>query len=254
MVPFILATVAAALYIWLYAYTLHHLKSVPENLRVASNFNHTAAAASIISPVTLESIRSETYDFANAATNELPQEHKNKLEATLSNTLESTHMLNLRLTRLFVVLLNLLSLSLILYFIVELSNHKELDTACKVMASLFIVVESLAKIDILLLLVFCFFLPLFFLLACCCVCCCGRRATSVMPEIPTVKYSLTLSLECDPECRICFQSFVAEEEIMLLPCDKRHVFHKFCAESWFKVSTTCPICRKNLSVSAEEAA
>lgn len=35
---------------------------------------------------------------------------------------------------------------------------------------------------------------------------------------------------------------------MILPCDKKHVFHKFCIEGWFKVSTTCPMCRKNLAV------
>jgi hypothetical protein len=68
-----------------------------------------------------------------------------------------------------------------------------------------------------------------------------------MPEIPAVKYSPALALESDPECRICFQSFVPDEEIMLLPCDKKHVFHKFCISGWFKVSPTCPMCRKNFT-------
>ena len=42
------------------------------------------------------------------------------------------------------------------------------------------------------------------------------------------------------ECSICLEDII--EDTVHLKCN--HIFHKECLKEWFKIKTTCPICRK----------
>ena len=47
----------------------------------------------------------------------------------------------------------------------------------------------------------------------------------------------------EDQCSICLNSYEEDETLRLLPCDKRHHFHKDCVDEWLVVNATCPICR-----------
>jgi hypothetical protein len=45
-------------------------------------------------------------------------------------------------------------------------------------------------------------------------------------------------------CIICFDDYINNEEIKMLPCD--HFYHNKCINSWLQISQTCPLCRRNI--------
>lgn len=48
------------------------------------------------------------------------------------------------------------------------------------------------------------------------------------------------------ECSICLTNFEEGDEIRILSCNMKHFFHKDCADSWFRVNPSCPVCRTAL--------
>uniref|UniRef100_A0A6T6C4K2 RING-type E3 ubiquitin transferase n=1 Tax=Compsopogon caeruleus TaxID=31354 RepID=A0A6T6C4K2_9RHOD len=51
-------------------------------------------------------------------------------------------------------------------------------------------------------------------------------------------------------CPICMESYVASEELRLLPC--LHGFHVNCVDSWLRLKGTCPVCRWKIQDTAFE--
>ena len=49
------------------------------------------------------------------------------------------------------------------------------------------------------------------------------------------------------ECAICIYPFEATQIIKILPCNKKHVFHKKCIDKWLGHNKACPTCRKEVS-------
>jgi len=47
-------------------------------------------------------------------------------------------------------------------------------------------------------------------------------------------------------CPICFSEFNDADQLLVMPCDQRHFFHKACIENWLEHSQICPICRANI--------
>ena len=43
-------------------------------------------------------------------------------------------------------------------------------------------------------------------------------------------------------CCICFDVFVVDAQMQMLPCG--HSQHMKCLKQWFKISSTCPMCRE----------
>lgn len=183
LVPFILGSVEAFCYVCDYLYIRSRLKRVPENLKIAENFGHVRRGEeSDFAGKSLEDLVSDTYDFANEATSGLSDDLKRKYEQTLSKSIVSMHAVEFKVAHFSLGVLHVLSLALIIYAIAVLAHNPDLDVACKVMGSLFIVFESLAKYEIILALLFCVIIPIVMLVACCCVCCCGKgRQSAAMP-------------------------------------------------------------------------
>lgn len=48
-------------------------------------------------------------------------------------------------------------------------------------------------------------------------------------------------------CCICMLPFEIEENIKLLPCNNKHIFHKNCIEKWLSNNKNCPTCRKEIN-------
>lgn len=47
-------------------------------------------------------------------------------------------------------------------------------------------------------------------------------------------------------CSICLTQFEDGQEVMEMPCDKRHLFHSDCVGQWLRTSQNCPLCRTNI--------
>ena len=54
------------------------------------------------------------------------------------------------------------------------------------------------------------------------------------------------------QCAVCHDDFVAEAEVVQLPC--RHCFHEHCILPWLEGHNTCPVCRKQLQQSSSGSA
>ena len=48
-------------------------------------------------------------------------------------------------------------------------------------------------------------------------------------------------LPTDDACSVCLDSFTGGGGVKRTPCG--HLFHEKCLENWFKVATSCPVCR-----------
>ena len=53
--------------------------------------------------------------------------------------------------------------------------------------------------------------------------------------------------EIDESCAICINRYIKGDVISTLPCSKRHSFHTYCLEEWFRTSVSCPLCRCDFS-------
>ncbi|KAL7066517.1 zinc finger, C3HC4 type domain-containing protein [Cryptosporidium serpentis] len=47
-------------------------------------------------------------------------------------------------------------------------------------------------------------------------------------------------------CPICVQDINDNDNIRILPCDVRHIYHKDCIDGWFQQNNACPICRSDV--------
>ena len=45
-------------------------------------------------------------------------------------------------------------------------------------------------------------------------------------------------------CPICIVDFEDGDDVRVLPCERKHVFHQACVDPWLlELSSSCPICR-----------
>jgi len=54
-------------------------------------------------------------------------------------------------------------------------------------------------------------------------------------------------------CSICLSEFEDGQEVMEMPCDKRHLFHAHCVSQWLRTSQNCPLCRSNIPQKIDES-
>ncbi|SBT79838.1 RING zinc finger protein, putative [Plasmodium malariae] len=65
----------------------------------------------------------------------------------------------------------------------------------------------------------------------------NSRGNTINAEIPS---------ENEDVCSICMMNYISNDNIMIMPCDKRHFFHVNCLTKWLYKSQVCPICRTNI--------
>lgn len=61
----------------------------------------------------------------------------------------------------------------------------------------------------------------------------------VIDEWPTTKAKEKDCLYC----AICNANIKINDDVFILKCDERHVFHSVCIKPWLKVKIECPLCR-----------
>jgi hypothetical protein len=53
-------------------------------------------------------------------------------------------------------------------------------------------------------------------------------------------------LERVPECPICLEPFRPNQEVVELDIC-RHIYHRVCLSNWFRISSACPMCRRQVN-------
>ena len=50
-------------------------------------------------------------------------------------------------------------------------------------------------------------------------------------------------------CPICIVDFEEGDDLRVLPCEGKHVFHQQCVDQWLlELSSSCPICRQGIEI------
>jgi len=61
------------------------------------------------------------------------------------------------------------------------------------------------------------------------------------PNNPDLHFQIARN---DAECCICLEAYELGDELRLLSC--KHHFHQPCADEWFKIIATCPLCVQSI--------
>ncbi len=48
-------------------------------------------------------------------------------------------------------------------------------------------------------------------------------------------------------CSICMNPYERGNQIKVLPCNRKHIFHKECIDKWLSNNKACPTCRKEIN-------
>jgi len=65
--------------------------------------------------------------------------------------------------------------------------------------------------------------------------------------------STSSSTSTRPVCSICLDRFNSGDNVWILPCDERHIFHDNCIKSWLRKNNSCPLCQRNVvNIDVEE--
>ena len=49
------------------------------------------------------------------------------------------------------------------------------------------------------------------------------------------------------DCCIWYESLTPKQDVIILPCNQKHIFHAHCINEWANRSSTCPLCWNDIS-------
>ena len=70
----------------------------------------------------------------------------------------------------------------------------------------------------------------------------GAEAQRQRPAIPPA-HIFEPADGVQTECAICLDEYEGGDELVALPCDPQHCFHKTCIERWLQNQIVCPLCK-----------
>lgn len=82
----------------------------------------------------------------------------------------------------------------------------------------------------------------------------GQVVRIRFPRITFSKYldqlalsnSISESFASESVCPICCDQFQNSDEIVILSCNIKHIFHPDCVKSWLDKNDTCPLCKERV--------
>ncbi len=52
--------------------------------------------------------------------------------------------------------------------------------------------------------------------------------------------------DTEPNCCICLEALDINLNLILLPCNEKHIFHELCIKPWLLKHRDCPLCKKSI--------
>lgn len=77
----------------------------------------------------------------------------------------------------------------------------------------------------------------------------GRRRRQYISSLQSFKFNKKKFVG-DPTCSICMDDYRKGDDLIELPCQGHHKFHRYCIVEWLKQSQTCAMCRQELGWSS----
>lgn len=137
------------------------------------------------------------------------------------------------------------SFALFIYGVVLLFTSS-LTVAEYIVISIYVFFEFIAHFQIFICLLIMALIPLLCIIFIIYACFCHKEKRVNLP--PSVPATIEILNQTDgADCSICFQAMILDEQVIILPCSEKHVFHDKCIMSWTTVKSNCPICRHDLA-------
>lgn len=182
----------------------------------------------------------------NSTIEETTPEVRRMVEAGAKNMIRSLAMSKDPFNRCIQTIAGGISFALFIYGIVVLAKYPMIWIEVLVMV-LFLISEFLIQFQVFACLLLVVLSPLFCLCCCFYVCLCKEGARQAqLPEPVRASLGTVQNSDGSP-CSICFQDIMLEEQVIVLPCSEKHIFHENCIRGWTSLKPTCPICRHDLS-------
>jgi hypothetical protein len=169
------------------------------------------------------------------------------LENSLSQMIKTIALSQDPINRFLISVCSVLSFALFIYGIIVLSKEEPMHSAEMVVIILFLISEFLVQLKMYLCLLLLALSPLFCIFCICFVCFCKEpEKVAKLPEPVPATINIVQQTDGSP-CSICFQDIILNEQVIILPCSEKHVFHDKCIKTWTTVKPACPICRHDLT-------
>eukprot|EP00831_Metopus_contortus_P029455 TRINITY_DN24232_c0_g1_i4.p1 TRINITY_DN24232_c0_g1~~TRINITY_DN24232_c0_g1_i4.p1 ORF type:complete len:251 (+),score=37.83 TRINITY_DN24232_c0_g1_i4:44-796(+) len=99
-------------------------------------------------------------------------------------------------------------------------------------------------------LVYLFYVVIYYCYLCCCTGCKSPSSTAYQEKrmeiiahlLDDVSFSYCRNINAN-SCTVCLADFKNGENVVILDCSERHVFHMDCIKSWLEKANVCPACR-----------
>jgi hypothetical protein len=139
------------------------------------------------------------------------------------------------------------SFALFIYGIVVMSMYQPLNGAEMTVIILFILSEFVVQAHIFICIIILALIPVFCIFYCLFICLCKQaEKPAKLPQSVPATIEIIQRTDGSP-CSICFQGLIPDEQVIILPCSEKHVFHDKCISTWAAVKPACPICRHDLT-------
>ena len=63
-----------------------------------------------------------------------------------------------------------------------------------------------------------------------------RRRMDIIEKLEASPFG-SLAFDVEMTCAVCLEDFAAQDEVLVLGCNNKHIFHRLCMSQWAKEST-----------------
>ncbi len=82
---------------------------------------------------------------------------------------------------------------------------------------------------------------------------CSPEVINIIDQVGLTENNISEYISINEEenerdvCSICIEPFMIDHKVKIMPCNKKHIFHKDCIEKWLSHNKVCPTCRKEIT-------
>lgn len=257
VLSFFIAALCTTLIIFLakLSHYMGQLCNTENCLSIATDLNHVIHAEDAFSQrlsqvgteQALGIVSQNIYNVQNNTTMaEVTPQIRASIEPALTNMIRSIALSRDPLTRCTINMGSIVSIGLFVFGVVVMAELP-LKLPETIVIVLFLISQFLIEIQFFACMIFVAFIPLLCLFCCIFLCFCKQKQKQAqLPASVPADINIIQASEGSP-CSICFQSIILQQQVIILPCSSKHVFHDKCISAWVVVKPNCPICRADLT-------